>query len=79
MSTRRLVRLRLMARAPRRGEGKTPVAGVAAGDDEAWMIYGAAVELEETEPSARDDGAAVASEETKLSARDDGAVVESTS
>ena len=25
--------------------GKTPVAGVAAGDDEAWMIYGAAVEL----------------------------------
>ena len=35
--------------------------------------------LEETEPSARDDGAAVASEETKLSARDDGAVVESTS
>ena len=47
--------------------GKTPVAGVAAGDDEAWMIYGAAVELEETEPSARDDGAAVASEETEPS------------
>ena len=59
--------------------GKTPVAGVAAGDDEAWMIYGAAVESEETEPSASDDGAAVASEETEPSARDDGAAVESTS